>query len=140
MRLIALALAASLAWPVAFARTLGDGERRNGAWWVVGGSVELLPGSRLDGDLWLLGGEAWIDGLLIGDVIAPFGTVRFGPMAVVRGRVWAGGLVERHPDALFTRPSVASISRRDLAAAVAVVVAVGGVVAIRFVRGVRRRS
>jgi hypothetical protein len=92
---VAFALVGCAAAP----RGLGDGERRVGSVWVWGGSFVLEPGARLDGDLWLVGGHADVDGLVIGDVVAPFGSLRLGPMAVVRGRVWAAGAFERAPEA-----------------------------------------
>jgi hypothetical protein len=76
-----------------------DGGRVAGALLVTGGEVLLSPGSRTDGPVLLLGGDLTIDGLVMGDVLAPGGDLRLGPMAVVRGDVGAGAAFERHPDA-----------------------------------------
>ena len=77
-----------------------DGARQAGALLVTGGEVLLAPGSRTDGPVLLLGGELTIDGLVMGDVLAPGGALRLGPWAVVRGDLGAGAGFERHPDAL----------------------------------------
>lgn len=77
-----------------------DGGRVAGALLVTGGEVLLAPGSRTDGPVLLLGGDLTIDALVMGDVLAPGGALRLGPMAVVRGDLGAGAEFERHPDAL----------------------------------------
>jgi hypothetical protein len=41
-----------------------------------------------------------IDGLVMGDVLAPGGELRLGPWAAIQGDMGAGAAFERHPDAL----------------------------------------
>lgn len=77
-----------------------DGARQAGALLITGGEVLLAPGSRTDGPVLLLGGGLTIDGLVMGDVLAPGGELRLGPWAAIQGDLGAGAAFERHPDAL----------------------------------------
>ena len=90
-----------VAWVRADRHVVVDGARQAGALLITGGEVLLAPGSRTDGPVLLLGGELTIDGLVMGDVLAPSGELRLGPWAVIRGDLGAGAAFERHPDALI---------------------------------------
>ena len=105
LALIALLLAGcddalGVTWIRADRHVVVDGARQAGALLITGGEVLLAPGSRTDGPVLLLGGVLTIDGLVMGDVLAPGGELRLGPWAVVRGDLGAGAAFERHPDAL----------------------------------------
>ncbi len=89
-----------ITWVRADRHVVVDGARQAGALLITGGEVLLAPGSRTDGPVLLLGGELTIDGLVMGDVLAPGGALRLGPWAVVRGDLGTGAAFERHPDAL----------------------------------------
>jgi hypothetical protein len=90
-----------VAWVRSDRHVVVDGARQAGALLITGGEVLLAPGSRTDGPVLLLGGELTIDGLVMGDVLAPGGELRLGPWAVIRGDLGAGAAFERHPDALI---------------------------------------
>ncbi|MBW6457364.1 MAG: hypothetical protein K0A98_15895, partial [Trueperaceae bacterium] len=79
-----------VAWVRADRHVVVDGARQAGALLITGGEVLLAPGSRTDGPVLLLGGQLTIDGLVMGDVLAPGGELRLGPWAVVRGDLGAG--------------------------------------------------
>ncbi|MFO8151319.1 MAG: hypothetical protein R6T93_13645 [Trueperaceae bacterium] len=90
-----------ITWVRSDSHVVVDGARQAGALLITGGDVSLAPGSRTDGPVLLLGGELTIDGLVMGDVLAPGGALRLGPWAVIRGDLGAGAAFERHPDALI---------------------------------------
>ena len=89
-----------ITWVRADRHVVVDGARQAGALLITGGDVLLAPGSRTDGPVLLLGGALTIDGLVMGDVLAPGGELRLGPWAAIQGDLGAGAAFERHPDAL----------------------------------------
>lgn len=80
--------------------TLESGQSLNDDLFILGGTVNLMPGSTITGNVVLIGGSVQANGTITGNMIVLGGTLNLGSTFVLNGNLTTGGTsVNRDPNA-----------------------------------------